>query len=95
MLDKLNVSRTDFHLSAVRIHSAQTSIRQKHAMDKEHQLVVASRHIIPLLYETFIGIYIIAHDWEKLRFSWANKGFEGVWQLIADRYQRSRRPKEI
>jgi len=93
ILDKLNVIRIDFHLSAVRIHSAQTSVQRKHSMDAEHQRVVASLHINPLLYKTLVGIYIIAHDWEKLCFSWANKGFEGTWQLIVDHYQRSRRPK--
>ena len=93
ILDQLNLTRTDFHLSAVRIHGAQTSIQQKRAMDEERQLVVTSLHINPFLYKVYTGIYAIAHDLEKLRFSWVNKGFEGAWQLIVNHYQRSRNPK--
>ena len=93
ILDQLNLTRTDFHLSAVRIHGVQTSIQQKSAMDEERRLVVTSLRINPFLFKVYTGIYVIAHDLEKLRFASANKGFEGAWQLIVNHYQRSRNQK--
>src|SRR5271157_2108396 len=93
ILDQLNLTRTDFHLSAVRIHGVQTSIQQKSAIDEERRLVVNSLRINPFFFKVYTGIYVIAHDLEKLRFSCANKGFEGAWQLIVNHFQRSRNPK--
>ena len=94
ILDQLNLIRTDFHLSAVRMHSAQTSI-QKKALSMRSAACRCLFHINPFLYKVRTANYVIAHDLEKLRFSWANRGFEGAWQLIVDHYQRSRHPKQM
>jgi glycosyltransferase involved in cell wall biosynthesis len=79
-----SIIRTKQYLSKVRIHTEQISTRSKHAMAEEHRRVVASCRINPLKYKVFTGMYIILHDFEKLRYAWRMKGIAGAFQLLLD-----------
>ncbi|MGD0781127.1 MAG: glycosyltransferase [Dehalococcoidales bacterium] len=88
---KFRIYRTKLYLSKFRIHTEQTSIRDKQAMDEEHRRVVASHHINKLSYKCFTWLYIGIHDMEKMRYAWTQKGFAGVYRLFVDHILRNKR----
>jgi glycosyltransferase involved in cell wall biosynthesis len=88
LLSKLKVSRISDHLSKVRIHTEQTSVRYKQAMSEEKQRVVDTHHINRIFYVFFTGIFIVIHNYEKLKYALNHGGLREAWRLIDRRLRR-------
>jgi glycosyltransferase involved in cell wall biosynthesis len=93
ILSTLKVGQLSDYLSMFRIHDEQTSVRYKLAMSEEKRQVLKEHHINRLFYSFLTGIFIIFHDFEKMRYAWHQGGLGMSWRLIAQRVNRSSRSK--
>jgi glycosyltransferase involved in cell wall biosynthesis len=88
VLARLILYRASFYLSKYRIHEAQTTAQYRQTMAEKCRRIAISHHFNPVLYQAYTGLYIIVHDFIKLRYAWQKNGIAGAWELVTHKFQK-------